>query len=204
MTWTWLAEDPWPLAGLFALLAVGFLIRVRFSQQGRHLAWAAAMLGLAGTVLVIEQLWVTDRERIELAIYDMADAVKASDFERFESHLAPEFEKQIGMLSKALLRGTLANVEFEFVRIAQLEVQAGRATRMGKADFLAQAQWEERSSGLGTDYNATPLPGIGFSIGFREVDPQTWKVTRIDVTSVPAGGSPENVAGYMARFSRAR
>ncbi|WP_169977749.1 hypothetical protein [Tautonia rosea] len=201
---TWLSEDPWPLAGLFALLAVAFLIRLRFSQQGKHLAWAAGALGLAGMLLVIEQLWVTDRERIEMAVYDMADAVKASDFERFESHLAPEFEKQVGMLTKALLRGTLANVEFEFVRIAQLQIQAGRATRMGKADFLAQAQWEERSSSLGTDYNATPLPGIGFSVGFREVEPTIWQVTRIDVTTVPAGGTPENVAGYMARFSRTR
>mgnify|MGYP005851899373 CR=1 FL=1 len=204
MTWSWLSEDPWPLAGAFALLALLLLVRVKFSQQGKHLIWAGAALGAAGLVVVVEQLWVTDHERIEQTVFDMADAVKAGDFDRLASHLAPEFEEQVGTISKALLRGTLANADFEFVRIAQLEIQAGRMTRMGKADFLGQAQWSERSPSFGTSYNATPPPGIGFSFGFREVEPGSWKVTRIDVTNVPYGGSPESVAGYMARFTAAR
>lgn len=199
MSLTWLSEDPWPLAGTFALIAVLLLIRARFSQQGKHLAWAGVALGLAGLVVLVEQLWVTDRERIEMAVYDMADAVKASDFERLESHLAPEFEQEVGTITRALLRGTLMNMEFEFVRIAQLEVQAGQATRMGKADFLGQAQWTRNSESSGTSFDATPLPGIGFSFGFREVEPNQWKVTRIDVTRVPYG-TPDSVASYMSRF----
>lgn len=204
MTWTWLSEDPWPLAGAFALLALLLLVRVKFTQQGRHLIWVGVALGAAGAVLLVEHLWVTDRERIEMAVHDMADAVKANDFERLQSHLAPEFEKEVGMFSKALLRGTLQSMEFEFVRIAQLDVQAGRATRMGKADFLGQAQWARRSEAFGTNFEATLPPGVGFSVGFREVEPGSWKVTRIDVTSVPYGASPESVTSYLGRFASAR
>jgi hypothetical protein len=203
MSWTWLSEDPWPLAGMFALVALVFLVRLKISQQGKELARAGVALGLAGLVLLVEWLWVTDRERIEMAVYDMADAVKASDYERLESHLAPEFEQEVGMITKALLRGTLMSMDFEFVRIAQLEVQAGKATRMGKADFLGQAQWTRTSQGLGTSFDATPPPGIGFSFGFREVEPNEWKVTRIDVTRVPYG-TPDSVANYMARFGSSR
>jgi drug/metabolite transporter superfamily protein YnfA len=200
MSWTWLSEDPWPLAGTFVALAAVCLILLKTSQQGKYLAWAGAALGGAGLVLLVEWLWVTDRERIEMAVYDMADAVKVGDVERFESHLAPEFEEDLGTISKLAMRGTIRGLDFEFVRVTQLEVQAGRATRMGKADFLGHAQWAQNSEHFGTSYNA--VSNVGFSLGFREVEPDVWKVTRIDVTRAPFGISTDSISGYMSQLGR--
>lgn len=198
---TWLSEDPWTLVGACGVLALAFLVLLRITQQGKYLAWAGGAAAAAGLVLLVEALWVTDRERIEHVIYDMADAVKEGDFPRVESHLAPKFEEEIGTIPKIAMRGAVMGLDFEFIRIAQLEVHAGRRTGMGTADFLSMAQWAERSPNGGATFDATPPPGVGFSFGFREVEPDRWKVSRIDVTSVPMGGSPETVSGYLARFA---
>jgi hypothetical protein len=198
---TWLSEDPWTLVSGFGVLALAFLVMLKLSQQGRYLMWAGGALAAAGLVLLVESLWVTDRERIERVVHDMADAVKAGDFDRVESHLAPEFSEGFGTISKIAMRGAVMGLDFEFIRISQLRVHAGKRTGLGKADFFSMAQWAERSPGGGATFDATPPPGVGFSFGFREVEPETWKVSQIDVTSVPMGGNPETVSGYLARFA---
>ncbi|RUL83890.1 hypothetical protein [Tautonia sociabilis] len=201
---TWLSEDPWTAVGACAVAAAACLVMVRLSQQGKYLAWAGAAVLAAGLVLLVERLWVTDRERIEAVLYDMADAVKEGDFPRLEGHLAPEFDREIGTITKIAMRGAVTGLDFEFIRLAQLQIHAGRLTGMGTANFYGQAQWAERSAEGGATFDATPPPGVGFSFGFREVEPDTWKVSRIDVTSVPYGGTPESVTGYLTRYARSR
>src|SRR5271166_4780259 len=57
---TFLSEDPTYLAGFLILVAGGFLMALKVTQQGKYLAWALTALGLAVAVVVIERLWVTD------------------------------------------------------------------------------------------------------------------------------------------------
>ncbi|QDV39009.1 hypothetical protein [Tautonia plasticadhaerens] len=198
---TWLSEDPWTLVGACGVLALASLVLLRITQQGKYLAWAGGAAAAAALVLLVELLWVTDRERIERVIYDMADAVEHGEFPRVESHLAPEFERESGAFSKFAIRGAVMGLDFEFIRVSRLEVHAGERTGMGKADFLGMAQWAVRSPEGGATFDATPPPGVGFSFGFREVEPTQWKVSRIEVTSVPMGGTPEAVSGYLSRFA---
>ena len=87
-----LSEDPTYLAGGLGLLAVALLIALRVTQQGRYLIWALVALGLAAVVLVIEHFWVTDAERIERVVYDLRDAVLASDAERVLTYLTPDVQ----------------------------------------------------------------------------------------------------------------
>ena len=199
---TWLSENPWPLVIALAALAVAFLVALRVTQKGKYLVWSGTALGLAAAVLLVERAWVTDRERIASIILDVADAVEASDYDRIRAHLSPEYAVPGGMITEAIIRGTLGHMEFEFVRITQLETTAGRLTGRGKADFLAQASWEQRTSTGSPDYNATPPPGVGFSVGFVREESGAWKVARIDVVSAPGTASPDSVAGYLARLAR--
>jgi len=188
---SWLSENPWPLSGACFGVALILLARVWMFQQGKDLYRAIGALGMAGLVLSVEWLWVTDRERIEAVIYDIADAVEDGDFERLESHLAPEFASDLsdgnlpGAITKAYLRGRLESMEFDFVHISNLQVSdPGQLTKRARADFTARAHWEQTTSTGSPDFNATPASGTGWTLGFREVEPDDWKVTRIELVRV--------------------
>jgi hypothetical protein len=86
----YLSEDPRPLAYALGLVALGFLAALWITQQGKYLIRAGIAVTLALAVLGIEHFWITDSERIEAVVYDLARAVEASDTERALSHLAPD------------------------------------------------------------------------------------------------------------------
>lgn len=199
---TWLSENPWPLAGGCVVLTAVFLVMLKLTTQGRFLVFAGVALAMAGVVLLVEHFWTTDRERIAGVLYDMADAVEQSEFDRLEAHLSSEFRTPGGMITMAMMRGTLEHLDFEFIRLSKVTIEAGRLTGRGKADFLAQAAWEEPASIGRPDLNATPPPGVGFSVGFRREPDGEWTVTRIDVISAPGATDPNSVAAYIGRFAR--
>jgi hypothetical protein len=191
---TYLSEDPWPLVWTFGLAAMGFLIALWMTQQGKYLIRAGIALALALLVLGIEYVWVTDNERIERVVYDLAQAVADSDAERALSHLAPEVEVtprsgRSGMpLPPGLVRATLRQTQFDFLRVMQLTTNAGTLSRRGTAEFkvFASAAFINPSSNIQFNY-ATPPSGMQWSLGFREVEPKVWKVTRITAVNPPRG-----------------
>jgi hypothetical protein len=179
---TYLTEDPWPLIGLIGLIAAGFLIALRVTQQGTYLVWALAAAGLALLILVVEWAWVTDNERIEAVVYDLAAAVEAGDLNRVTSHLTPDV--RLVQNDRTLIEGVridallsqLENARFDFVRVNHLEAESGAHTRRGKAEFRVVAS--------GTF--PTPAADLNFGsidsrwdLGFRETSPGVWKVNRI-------------------------
>ena len=191
----YLSEDPWPLAGILGLVALGFLVALMITQQGKHLIRAGIALGLALAVIGIERAWVTDNERIEAVVYDLARAVGASDPGAIEAHLAPDFESPEGSLQRALIRASLPNIKFDFVRVSKLSVNAGAQTRLGTADFTVQASGMASTPIFGAHAFATPPSGTDWSLGFRETAPGEWKVTRITPTRLPQGLSLNAAAG---------
>ena len=190
----YLSEDPWPLAGALGLVALGFLVALLITQQGKHLIRAGIALGLALAVIGIEQVWVTDNERIEAVVYDLARAVGASDPGAIEAHLAPDFETPVGAVGRALIRASLPNIKFDFVRVSKLSVHAGAQTRLGTADFTVHASGMATTPILSHAF-ATPPSGTDWSLGFRETAPGQWKVTRITPTRLPQGLSLNAAAG---------
>lgn len=185
---TLISEDPWPIAGALVVVAVVGLLMVRFTQRGKYLGWALGALGLAAVLVLVERFWVTDRERIEATLYAIADAVERSDADALESYLAPEFDEEIGTISRAYMRGRLKAAEFEFLILSNMDIsRPGRQTRQATAEVSARASWKERTSTGGPDYNATPKP-TRWSLGLREVEPKVWKVTRIELIDTGVGG----------------
>jgi ketosteroid isomerase-like protein len=185
-----LLEDPTYLAGGLAILGVAFLLALRVTQQGRYLIWALTALGLAGAVLVIEHFWVTDAEQIERVVYDLRDAVVASDAERVLSHLTPDVEfvqqghtTSSGEATRNYIRSVLSDTKFDFVRISHLKAEASRLSRLGSAEFRIIAGGSIRSSMVTANFGTT---NSDWSLGFAESNPGVWKVTRISPTQVPS------------------
>jgi hypothetical protein len=185
-----LSEDPTYLAVGLGLLGLALLIAVHVTQRGRYLIAAVAALALALVVVVVERLWVTDAERIERVVYDLAHAVEHSDAEAVFAHLTPDARYVrsgagtgvSGAVLRAFIKLELERARFDFVRIARLRARAGRQTRRGEAEFRVIAGGSSRHSGTDLNFGATNLD---FSLGLRETGPGVWKVERISPTRVP-------------------
>jgi hypothetical protein len=202
---TYLAEDPTYLAAGLGLLSGAFLMALKVTQQGKYLLWALAMLGLMLVVLVIEHFWVTDNERIEAVVYDLKKAVLASDTEGVLKYLASDVEyvqsgtALSGTATQGLIRANLANATFDVIHIQDLQINAGRQTRRGKAEFRVYAK--------GTLRNVQASYSVGtanstWSLGFQETSPGVWKVNRITPVSIPDGALsiPVPPSGYGVRL----
>jgi hypothetical protein len=187
---TFLSEDPTYLAGCLAIVAGAFLVALKVTQQGKYLVWALTALGLAAVVVVIEQVWVTDNERIERVVYDLRRAVLAANAEEVLTQLTPDVEyvqdgiSLSGEATRGLIRANLANAAFDFVHIQELQTSAGRRTRRGKAEFRIYAKGTLRTS-MAT-YNIGTANST-WSLGFQETEPGVWKVNRITPVSVTEG-----------------
>ncbi len=189
---TWIAENPWPLAGSCFVLAFGFLIAVRLTQQGKYLMRSGIAAALGATILLIEFVWDTDVERIERVIREVARAVQAGDAETISSYLVPapyQIDGNIPNARAAMM--SVGNVfEFKTIKIRSPQITAGRLTGRGKADFYAFAAWEETTRMGESDFNATPPPGIQFSVGFERTDQNEWKIYRIEIVDAPSSIDP--------------
>ena len=183
---------------------MAFLIALRVTQQGRYLIWALTALGLAGAVLVIEHFWVTDAERIERVVYDLRDAVAASDAERVLTHLTPDVEfvqqghtTSSGEATRAYIRSVLSDAKFDFVRISHLKAEASRLSRLGSAEFRVIAGGSMQSSMV--TYNFGTI-NSDWSLGFEETSPGVWKVNRITPTHAPSQlPTPEGSSNSRSR-----
>ena len=188
----YLSEDPWPLAYALGLLAFFLLIALWTTQQGRYLLWAGIILAVGLTAFGVERVWVTDAERIEAVVYELARAVEASDSDRVLGLLAPEAALVVEDASlepeatAAKIRGLLDSTRFDYVRVSRLQAKAGRLTRVGTAEFRVQAMGTVEFSIIRSNY-MTPPDGIDWSLGFRETDPGVWKITRITPLRTPPG-----------------
>lgn len=185
----WLSDDPTYLAGGLVLLGLSLLIALRITRQGRYLIWALIALALAASVVVIEHFWVTDDERIEQVVYDLRDAVLASDVERVLGHLTPDVEfvregdASSGGVTRAFIRSFLPNVTFDFLRISHLKTRAFPRSRRGSAEFRVIAGGSMQTSSMVT-YNFGTT-NSDWSLGFEETSPRVWKVNRITPTRAP-------------------
>jgi hypothetical protein len=184
-----LSEHPTYLVGGLGLLAGAFLIALRITQRGRYLLWALAALGLVAAVLAIEHFWVTDAERVERVVYDLRDAVAASDSERTLSFMTADVEFvqggrtiAAGEQTRAYIQANVSGAKFDFLRISHLKTEASPQSRRGSAQFRVVAGGSVH----------TPMQTYNFgtassdwSLGFEETSPGVWKVNRISPTQAP-------------------
>jgi len=189
----YLNEDP-----LYVLLALGLgaavcLIALRVTQQGKFLVWAGALSGLAALLFLGERLWVTDAERVEAVVYDLAEAVEASDISRIESHLDgnPTLGRQGqagGVVPAKLFLSQIRQVRFDFVRVGRLHAAVGDQSRRGSAEFKVTTSGTLDEGGHG-DLNFAATASE-WSLGFRETAPGVWKINRITAINLPRYAMP--------------
>ena len=164
------------------------LLAMRGTQQAKYLIWAGALAAIALGVFALERYWVTDAERIETVVYDLADAVEASDIERIKIHLDDNLSigtrdrTMDGSFPLRLMFSLLQNCRFDFVKISGLTTSAGSQTRRGQAGFKATATGTFREGG-----GEQPIGSMGteWLLSFRETSPGVWKVTKIQAVKVP-------------------
>ena len=165
---TILSEDPSFLLVVLVLVAGAFLIALRLTQQGKFLFWSLATLAIAVIVMVVELIWVTDAERIEQVVYDLRNAVLASDAEGVLAHLTPNVEYGQGgsflpgEATRNLIRTNLEQAKFDFVHINGLQVSAREQDETGHGGVPCLRQ------------RHLPLATGHLQHGDREFDLVTW------------------------------
>ncbi|MHB1562173.1 MAG: hypothetical protein ACYC61_32400 [Isosphaeraceae bacterium] len=185
---TYLSEDPTFLIGGLLLVAGGFAAALRFTQEGKYLVYAAIAAALALGVFVVEQLWVTDGERIEQVVYGLRDAVAASNVDGVLGYMDRNVLYTRGELSlspddtRAYIRESLSHAHFDMVKVMGLEITVAEQARRGTANFRVLVTGSVDSS-FGPVSGRSAL--TAWSLGLRETEPGVWKVYRIAPVSVP-------------------
>ena len=145
-------------------------------------------------------------------VYDLRDAVMASDAERLLTHLTPDVEfvqqghtTSSGEATRAYIRSVLSDTKFDFVRISHLKAEASRLSRLGSAEFRIIASGSMQSSMVTYNFGTT---NSDWSLGFEESSPGVWKVNRISPTHAPSelpgpqGSSDSRSSGERHRRGR--
>lgn len=201
----YLLENPWPLVAILAVVAVVFLVLLKTTQDGRHLIRLVAVLGAIGLVLLTEWVWVTEDERIEKVVYQLADAMAHSDGDRVSSLFAPEIS--MGLQNKAehvqvdpaLFREVLGKVEFDWLKISRLQTHSGVQTRQGSAVFRVIASGSIQGASNSRLNFATGTSD--WSLGLRKDPNGDWKITRINPVSLPYLAT-QAVQNFINRIAR--
>ncbi len=182
----YLAEDPTVVVGTLIVGALICLTALKATQQGKFLVWAVALGLAAAFVALLEQVWVTDNERIEAVVYELRDATARSDVNAVlalttpDVSLEPSIPMGKGALARAFLKSQLDQTKFDFLSIRHLEVSSSPQARRGSAQFevLASGSWQS--------YNwATTAGQAIWSIGLEEMPDKCWKINRITAVKLP-------------------
>jgi hypothetical protein len=86
-----------------------------------------------------------------------------------------------------LIRSSLSNSHFDFVRITGLQTSAGSQSRMGSAEFRVFARGSLNTATATVEGGSATTD---WSLGFQETQPGIWKVSRITPIALPYGVLP--------------
>ena len=183
----YVAENPWYLAGVFSAIALGFLVALRVTQDGRFLIRALIAFGIALIVLIVEQLWVTENERLERVVKELVSALSHSDADHMISLMDDHVTFSIGgrmqgnELDLDFFRNSLKNANFDWVHLSHLSTNAGTQSQRGSAEFKIAAG--------GTYLVGSTLQKFAgnstWSLGFSKTPSGVWKINRVTAIAFP-------------------
>lgn len=177
---TLFAEQPLIVSFMLGVLAVGLIYG--WMQTGRKdLAYVGVVFALLIPVAwVIANHWITDRERIEMLIYETADAIKKNDHERALRLIADPATREQA-------RRELGNFVFDEARIAkirEIELIEGTFPQEADVDLNVKVVVSQRAGGM----QAVPVPRRLILRLQREGD--TWVI--IEYQHMPMVGGPDS------------
>jgi len=185
--WYYVAENPWPLAGAFGLVALGFLIAMKVTADGKYLVRALIVLGLAAGVLIVEQLLVTDAERIESTVKNLIHALSRSDADgvtqALDDHVTFSIRNDTlgNELDLEQFREKLKDLTFDGIYVSRLSTSSMQQSGRGSAEFKASAAGTYQMNGVGYNFAGNSE----WSLGFRRLPSGEWKINRITAMSFP-------------------
>jgi hypothetical protein len=185
--WYLIAENPWFLAGAFGLIAVVLLIAMKVTQDGQYLIKALIAFGCAGAILIIEQLIVTENERVEWTVRELSAALLKSDnakvMDLMDEHVLFSMRSNTlgDELDLSVLNEKLADLSFDWIHLSRLNTNAGQQTGRGSAEFQVNAGGSLRMNGISHNFTGNSA----WSLGFRRLSNGRWKINRITNLALP-------------------
>ena len=133
------AEDVWPLIWLLALAELILFIAMVGTGRGRYLVWMGVVAALAMLLVVLEWVLVTDRERVDAVVDQMARAVRHKDFDAVLRHLAPQchFGGYDRERIRELADTELRDIEIDRITVSDRHTQVFPQRKQATAQFLA-------------------------------------------------------------------
>lgn len=129
----WFTEDAWPPIILLVMIGIG-LAFVAQSQQKPRLFVASAFMGiLAGMTYFMERAIVTEREKIEFAIHDMARAFQEKDMAGTLNYISPQ-QTELQIAVTAAL--SAVTIEDDY-RITDVDIETSADNTLAKSHFRA-------------------------------------------------------------------
>jgi hypothetical protein len=189
---TWLGDEVWPLIGLIAIIALGLAIAMVATGRGRFIAGIVALGCIALLLLAIEYLWVTDRERVDGIIRDMASSAVREDAAAMVRHLSPRCH--YGKLDRAAIERLAASTFDQFaidrVNISSRKTELFPMRNEARADFLAVVRGRQDN----VEFRPYPTRWI---LTFVKSPQGVWQVEEIE--QIPALGSGNREVGIGNR-----
>jgi hypothetical protein len=176
-----IGEDVWALIGVLAILALGLAIATVATGRGRFLIGIGALACLAIALLAIEWLWVTDRERVDRIIDELAQAAMREDSSGIVQHLAADC--RYANLDRNRI-GALADAVFQRFAVDKVSVSSRRTEVFplrgeAKAEFMAVVRGRQNN----LDFNPYPTRWI---LTFVQNSQGAWQV--VEIQQIPAFG----------------
>jgi hypothetical protein len=166
----WFTDTPWPPILICVVIGVILFLVWSSNKSGMLLLGAAGMIVVAGMIFVVEQLIITEAERVEANVYALAAAVEADDVERTLSF----FSKRAGSgRSKIAIAMSLYDISDD-MRITDLQVEITAANSIGISRFRANGTVTGKGSGIG-GHGATRWR-LTWN---REGEEDEWKITEV-------------------------
>lgn len=133
----WFTETPWPPIMILAAIAAGFGAAFLSTQRAKHILPILLLGVLAIGVYVIEEQIVTERERVETSIHEVAAAFQRQDM---TGTLAYFSEQALTLRLKAA--GALLGVQVQDdLRITDVSVEMSNSESRARAHFRANGSF---------------------------------------------------------------
>jgi len=137
---TWLVENPLPTMFVGGLTAAVLAVAYYQTRRGVLLVALAGVVVLAGVLLLVERLVVTDVERIDATILAAAAALERNDRAAVLAHISPS--PQAAPL-RELIDRYVGSYEFEKISISgnrQIDVNRQTSPHTARAVLVASGQ----------------------------------------------------------------
>ena len=183
----WFTETPWPpiliCLGLAGLCAAAW----HSTRRGIALAGVVGLLGLCAVIFVAERLIITEIERVEAAVVDLAAAYEQRNLDRTLSFVSAE---ATGL--RDLVRSSMEAYDVRDLRITDLSATtSGDDTAL--AHFRANATVAARRGSFGPAHYPTR-----WEFTWRR-EPGGWKLVEVQPLQVVSGDHDERLERHLGR-----